>query len=122
MGKPKAVNLKDILERYGEAAKVALQKQMEQEAEAIVQDMKSRVPVKTGKLRDSIRWEWNKGKTKITIIADAANNGIKYARIVEFSPRINKPFFFPAIESHREEYKNRMKDALRKEAGKVGKG
>lgn len=122
MGKPKAVNLKDILERYGEAAKEALQKQMEQEAEAIVRDMKSRVPVKTGKLRDSIRWQWNKNKTAITIIADASNNGTKYARIVEFSPRINKPFFFPAIEAHREECKSRMKSTLKKEAGKVGKG
>lgn len=117
----KNVNFKEILERYGEEAKEALQVAMEEEAAKIVQDMKTRVPVRSGRLRDSIHWEWNRAKTEITIVADAVNGKVKYARIVEFSPKINKPFFFPALDAHIEEYHKKLVDTLRKTAGKVGK-
>ena len=117
----KAVNLKEILEMYGERAADALRQQMEAEAEAIVQDMKSRAPVKTGKLRDSIHWKWNKNKTVITIMADAANGkGFKYGRIVEFSPKINRPFFYPALDAHKDEYHQKLADTWRNEARKAG--
>lgn len=117
----KSVSFKEILERYGENAKKAMQAAMEAEAEKIVQDMKSRVPVRSGRLRDSIHWKWNRDKTAITIVADAANGKVKYARIVEFSPKINKPFFFPALDAHIEEYHRKLVEALRSEAGKAGK-
>lgn len=117
----KNVSFKDILERFGEETKKAMQDAMEAEAEKIVQDMKSRVPVKSGRLRDSIHWKWNRDKTAISIVANAANGKVKYARIVEFSPKINKPFFFPALEAHRDEYHSKLVEALKREAGKVGK-
>lgn len=115
-------DMKGILETFGESAAEALRRVMEEEAEAIVRDMKSRAPVKTGALRDSIRWKWNRNKTKITIIADAANDkGYRYGRIVEFSPKINKPFFYPAVDAHKEEYRSKLVEALRREARKAGK-
>lgn len=115
-------DMKGILETFGESVAEALRRVMEEEAEAIVRDMKSRAPVKTGALRDSIRWKWNRNKTKITIIADAANDkGYKYGRIVEFSPKINKPFFYPVMDAHKEGYKRRLVEALRQEVGKAGK-
>lgn len=118
----RSLDFKAVIETFGENAADALRQVMETEAEAIVQDMKSRVPVKSGKLRDSIRWKWNRNKTKITIVADAANEkGYKYGRIVEFSPKINKPFFYPVIDAHKEGYKGRLVEALRNEAGKPGK-
>lgn len=117
----KSVSFKEILERYGENAKKAMQDAMEAEAEKIVQDMKSRVPVRSGRLRESIHWKWNRDKTAISIVADAANGKVKYARIVEFSPKINKPFFFPVLDAHIEEYHRKLAETLRSEAGKAGK-
>lgn len=115
----KAVNLKELLEMYGQRTVDALRQQMEAEADAIVRDMQSRAPVKTGKLKGSIHWKWNRNKTAITIIADASNNGVKYGRIVEFSPKINKPFFYPALDAHKDEYKQKLIETLRKEARKA---
>lgn len=118
----RSFDFKAVIETFGENAAAALRQVMEEEAEAIVRDMKSRAPVKSGALRDSIRWKWNRNKTKITIIADAANDkGYKYDRIVEFSPKINKPFFYPAVDAHREEYRAKLIEALRREARKAGK-
>lgn len=116
MPKGRYINFAALEEMYGTEVVEALRQQMEIEADRIVQDMKSRVPVRTGRLRDSIHWRWNKNKTAIEILADAPNpkNGVKYGRFVEFSPRINKPFFYPAMDAHRESYREALKAALRK--------
>ena len=43
-----------------------------------------------------------RGGTKIKVVADATNNdGIPYGRFVEFSPRINEPFMYPALDAVR---------------------
>ena len=116
MSKGRYVDFAALQELYGEQVVEAVRRQMEEEAEAIVEDMKSRVPVRTGALKNSIRWHWNKKKTAIEIVADAANpkNNVKYGRYVEFSPRINKPFFYPAMDAHRNGYKDRLMNALKK--------
>ena len=116
MSKGRYVDFAALQELYGEKVVAAVRRQMEEEAEAIVQDMKSRVPVRTGALKNTIRWHWNKKKTAIEIVADAANpkNNVKYGRYVEFSPRINKPFFYPAMDAHRNGYKDRLMNAMKK--------
>lgn len=120
MPKGRYISFAALEEMYGTEVAETLRRQMEIEADRIVQDMKSRVPVRTGRLRDSIRWRWNKNKTAIEILADAPNpkNGVKYGRFVEFSPRISKPFFYPAMDAHRESYREALKDALRKAISK----
>lgn len=120
MPKGRYINFAALEEMYGTEVAETLRRQMEIEADRIVQDMQSRVPVRTGRLRDSIRWRWNKNKTAIEILADAPNpkNGVKYGRFVEFSPRISKPFFYPAMDAHRESYREALKDALRKAISK----
>ena len=116
------MDMESILESYGEEAVNAIRAEMEVMAEKIVQDMKARVPVDSGALRDSIHWTWNKKKTAIRIVADAKNkkNGVPYARNVEFSPKINKPFFYPALDAHRDEYHEGLVRALKKAVEKGG--
>lgn len=124
MAKGRYLNFETISEMYGEAAADALRQQMEIEADKIVEDMKSRVPVRTGALKESIHWHWNKKKTVIEILADAANpkTKVKYGRLVEFSSKINKPFFYPAMDAHREEYRESLKRTLREAVKKFMKG
>lgn len=88
--------LREMGEHVVTAAKTALQAG----ADELVADAKSRCPVRTGKLRDSIRAEPNRDGTSYKIIADAENNGYQYGQIVEFSPSINKPFMYPAFEAN----------------------
>lgn len=118
----KYMDMESILETYGEGAVNAIRAEMEVMAEKIVEDMKARVPVDSGALRDSIHWSWNKKKTAIRIVADAKNkkNGVPYARYVEFSPKINKPFFYPALDAHRDEYHEQLVRALKKALEKGG--
>lgn len=118
----KYMDMQSILETYGEGAVNAIRAEMEVMAEKIVEDMKARVPVDSGALRDSIHWSWNKKKTAIRIVADAKNkkNGVPYARYVEFSPKINKPFFYPALDAHRDEYHEGIVRALKKAVEKGG--
>lgn len=124
MAKGRYLDVKAISEMYGEMVVEALRRQMEIEVEKIIEDMKSRVPVRSGALRDSIHWRWNKNKTAIEILADAAHprSHVKYGRLVEFSPRINKPFFYPAMDAHREEYRESLRRAMQEAVKRFTKG
>lgn len=105
--------LREMGEHVVQAAKDALK----QGADIVVADAKSRCPVRTGKLRDSIQAEPNKSGTAYAISANAFstdNRGRKYyygAR-VEFDPAINKPFMYPAMDAHRDEIYSNVKDAI----------
>ena len=67
-----------------------------------------------GALRDSIHTVKEKGGKEYKIIADAqAQDGLYYGKIVEFSPKINKPFMYPAMDAKREVVKKKIVDAVR---------
>lgn len=79
----------------------------------IVSDAKSRCPVKTGKLRDSICAVDIADGAEYELSADAVNNkNIAYGQFVEFSPKINKPFLYPAIDKHWRIIKRNIKIAV----------
>ena len=124
MSKGRYLDFDAVSEMYGDVVVEALRRQMEIEADKIVEDMKSRVPVRSGALRDSIHWRWNKSKTAIEIVADAAHpkSHVKYGRLVEFSPKINKPFFYPAMDAHREAYREALKRTIQEAVKGLGKG
>ena len=42
-----------------------------------------------------------------------AQDGLYYGKIVEFSPKINKPFLYPAMDAKREVVKKKIIDAVR---------
>ena len=85
----------------------------------IVEDAKSRCPVRSGELKESIKAR----EVKVTgveedgilyeISADATNqNGIAYGQFVEFDPRIAKPFLYPAMDACRDTVNKDIKDAI----------
>ena len=102
-------NLREMGEHVVSAAKAAL----ERGANKVVADAKRNVPVKTGKLRDSIKAVPNRDKSAYKISANAKNNGVAYGQIVEFSPKINKPFLYPALDANRNQIRENIKEAAR---------
>jgi len=109
-------HLKELGEHVLQAAKDALKAGVD----AVVEDAKTRCPVKTGVLRDSIKAEPNKNKTVYQISANAKSpptknlpNGYLYGQIVEFSPSRGRPFLYPALEAKRAEVQKGIEDAIK---------
>ena len=103
-----------ILRQLGEDATSAAKAALAEGAEIVVAEAKNRCPVYDGNdkrvvkgaLRDSIHKEKQKGGNEYRIVADAqAKDGMYYGTIVEYSPKINKPFLWPALDAKREEIK-----------------
>lgn len=98
----------------GEHVVQAAKDAMKQGADEIVADAKSRCPVKTGRLRDSIKATPNRDGTSYDISADARNeDGFLYGQIVEFSPKEGyRPFLYPAFEANVGRVYNNVREAV----------
>ena len=89
-------------------------------ADIVVEDAKSRCPVHTGELRDSIKAEevadidGIKDGLAYTITANATNaKGIAYGQFMEFSPTRGHPFLYPALEAHEDEIRRNIAEEVR---------
>ena len=111
-----------ILRELGENATKAAKSALADGAEIVMQEARNRCPVYKGNdnrvvkgaLRDSIHAVKQKGGAKYKIVADAvSHDGIFYGKLVEFSPAINKPFMYPAMDARRDEVRNKIIDAVR---------
>ena len=111
-----------ILKELGEAAETAAIAALAEGAEMVMKEAKQRCPVYEGDdyrvvkgaLRDSIHAEKQKGGKEYRIVADAqTQDGLYYGKIVEVSPKINKPFLYPAMDAKREAVKKKIVDAVR---------
>ena len=111
-----------ILKELGTAAENAAKAALEEGADMLVKEAKARCPVYDGDdprvvkaaLRDSIHAEKAKGGKEYRIAADAqAQDGLFYGKMVEFSPKINKPFLYPAMEAKRKEIQQKIVAAVR---------
>ena len=111
-----------ILRELGTAAEEAAKAALAEGAEIVMKEAKERCPVYDGDdprvvkgaLRDSIHAVKEKGGKEYRIVADAqAQDGLYYGKIVEFSPKINKPFMYPAMDAKRETVKKKIVDAVR---------
>ena len=112
----------EILKELGENATKAAKSALAEGAELVTQEAKNRCPVYKGNdrrvvkgaLRDSIHAVKLKGGAKYRIVADAvSHDGIFYGKLVEFSPKINKPFMYPAMDARRDEVRNKIIEAVR---------
>ena len=104
-----------ILQDYGKQVATAAKKALAEEAEIIANDAKSRCPVKTGNLKESIHTVPNKSGTRVSIVVDATDkDGVPYGKVVEYSPKIQKPFVHPAIDAHKDEIAGKVADAIKK--------
>lgn len=121
---------KQLKERFGDTVLAAAKDALRKGAEDVVKNAKSRCPVyeghkrggkvyfakgvKPGALRDSIKAEPNRDATSYQISANAkSEDGFLYGQIIEFSPKINKPFLYPALYANRLKIHNSIKDAIR---------
>ncbi|WP_297571282.1 HK97-gp10 family putative phage morphogenesis protein [uncultured Anaerovibrio sp.] len=109
----KKESLSGLLQDIGEKATKAAKEALNNGADMVVDDAKSRCPVKTGALKESIHKEVNRNGTKIKVLADATNeNGVYYGKIVEFSPKINEPFLYPALDALRNTIRENIAKAV----------
>ena len=101
------------LRRQGDEVLFAAKSALRDGVDLIVTDAKSRCPVHTGKLQKSIKAVDVANGAAYDITADAQNdNGVAYGQFVEFSPRINKPFLYPAIEANVGAVKQNIRQAI----------
>ena len=106
------------LRRRGLAMQEAVKGALLDGVQEIVSTAKAIVPVNSGKLKNSVHYEQDAADNGLVfkIIADAKNEkGVPYARFVEYDPRINQPFLYPAIETHRNDLSEKIKNALKRE-------
>lgn len=112
----------EILKELGENATEAAKSALAEGAELVMKEAKERCPVYTGNdrrvvkgaLKESIHAVKQKGGAKYKIIADAvSHDGIFYGKLVEFSPAINKPFMYPALDAQRDTVKKLIVEAVR---------
>lgn len=61
-------------------------------------------------LRDNIKAIPFEDGALYKIVAD-----VPYAKVVEYSPKINKPFLFPALEANKDNLNNTIKRAVTRE-------
>ena len=92
-------NLREMGEHVAEAVMRALRTG----AYRIASDAKSRCPVDTGRLRNSIDVSQSRSGNRVTVLADAENDGYHYAKHVEFDPQINKPYMYPALDANKQQ-------------------
>ena len=96
-----------MIQDLGEDVLVAAKEALKSGADIIVQDAKSRCPVSVrgehpGELRESIKAVSKNKGTMYEISAEAQNkNGVYYGQFVEFDPRIDEPFLYPAMDANR---------------------
>ena len=101
------------MRRQGDEVLFAAKSALRDGVDLIVTDAKSRCPVHTGKLQKSIKAVDVANGAAYDITADAQNdNGVAYGQFVEFSPRINKPFLYPAIEANVGAVKQNIRQAI----------
>lgn len=107
------------LREIGEHVVTAAKQALKEGADAIVADAKSRCPVNTGRLKDSIRAIPNRDGSVYQIVADASVESTKsqsgrfyYGAVVEFSPKINRPFLYPAMDAHQQEIRDNISTAI----------
>ena len=101
------------LREIGEYVMNAAKKALEEGANQVKDTAKQNCPVRTGKLRDSIKATPQRGGATYKISADAFNDkGVNYGRIVEYSPHINRPFMYPALDSNRNQIYNNIRSAI----------
>lgn len=119
-----------LLKDLGENVHKAAQEALKQGADIIVADAKSRCPVSdqrlekrglaAGALKDSIKATARKSGDEYCISAEAKDEkGVFYGQFVEFDPRIDKPFLYPAMDANREAVREKIIASIREAVQKT---
>lgn len=118
MARNRGVHSLEELHELGENVVTAAKNVLAECADIVVADAKVRCPINSGKLRDSIKAQMQRNGTVIKISASAYREGrdgkkYYYGKTVEFDPKINRPFLYPALDAHRQEIRDKIADAIR---------
>ena len=106
---------KQLFSQLSDKIIAEVKKELEKGADKIVTDAKAKCPVKTGNLHDSIHAESKNDGLRYNIVADAkSKSGYYYGRIVEFSPKINKPYLYPAMDANKKAILNNVAKVVEK--------
>lgn len=106
------------LRKTGNELDSMAEKLVDKTGEKIVSRAKSIVPVRTGRLQRSIRYEKEKapGEVSMEIIADGHEEGkISYASFVEYGTRkmMPRPYIRPALNEYIGAFEDGVKNLLR---------
>lgn len=105
------------LREMGEHVVNAAKRVLKDGADIIVAEAKSRCPVKTGRLRESIKATPKYQGTVYEISANASKTDSHgrtyyYGGRVEFDPTFGNPFLYPAFDAHSNEIYHKVRDAI----------
>ena len=117
-----AAEVSRILRDVGAQAVEAAKAETKRQAEIIAADARTRCPVDTGALRDSITVTPSRDGLICRISANARNSKGKrwpnfaYGQVVEFAPpdKGGKPFLYPAFDAHRDAAMSAIYDAVQR--------
>lgn len=116
-GKMSGNSITALLVELGAEVNESAKKALLDGANIILADAKSKIPNTTklsiGKLSESGHLVVNKKGNMIRIVFDAKNDDYMYGKIVEFRPGHEHPFLYTAYDSHRNEVKENVIDAIR---------
>lgn len=102
------------LRAQGDQVLLAAKRALKDGVDVIVADAKSRCPVRTGKLRDSIKAISLEDGAAYVLTADAKNaQNIAYGQFVEFDPKIAHPFLYPAAYANINQIRLNIKAAIK---------
>lgn len=119
-----AAEVSSTLHEMGDEIVKAAADEIRRQAEAIAADARTRCPVDTGALRDSIKVTPSKDGLICRISANARNSKGKawpnfaYGQIVEFAPpdKGGRPFLYPAFDARKDAAQAAIADAVRQAA------
>lgn len=103
--------LRELPDIIGEEIRESLYRSAEQ----VAAKAKEKCPAESGQLRDSIHVEKFKKANWVRVVSDARakSDSQYYGRIVEFSPKINKPYMYPALAEMENEISDNIAKAFR---------
>lgn len=112
--------LKNLLEAFGPAVIANTKPVIINNCAVIRDDVKSRAPVRTGKLRDSVVSKYYAKSNSGVITANAtAEDGTRYGFVLEYT---GHPFFYPAVDAHIESFKAELKEAINRTCRETNEG
>ena len=112
----RSATFKGLQKVYGPMVAAAAKKAISENAQMIVAEAQKRCPEDTGRLKASIHAKPSKNGEHVDIVADAVADDGKthYSKIVEFSPKIDKPYMYPAADATRSKRREHMIETIRK--------
>jgi len=96
--------------------KKAQKKKVKEAAEIVASEARARAPVKTGRLKGSIKAYGYLASAKVRVNAKKRSKkyskGYPYGRVIEFARHKRDAFLYPALEAKREAVYNKLQEIL----------